>query len=113
MPTFRHTEAFTANGTSTPLQDEAWQYRVLPWPALIQLATDCTDANGVQQLTVGSDVQLQESPIPGGGTAGTFPSELAEFSEYYGDAGDEIIWKGRETAGGTPSYNLVIHVTPR
>lgn len=112
MPIFRDTVAMTANGTATPLQDDTWNYRVLPWPARIGFASICTDANVLQQVTVGSDVQLQESPVPAGGTAGQFPTEVAQFQEFFGDPGDEIVVKYRETAGGTPSVMTVIMVEP-
>lgn len=112
MPNFYNTTTMTANGTATPLQDETWQYRVLPWPARVLIATICTDANVVQQITLGSDVQLQEGPVPAGGTIGQFPNEIAQFMEFRGDGGDEIIVKFRETAAGTPSVMTSIRVEP-
>lgn len=112
MPNFYDTTAMTANGTATPLQTATWQYRRLPWPARILFASISTDANVLQQVTVGSDVQLQEGPVPAGGTAGEFPTEIAQYQEFRADQGDEIIVSYRETAGGTPSVMTAIRVEP-
>lgn len=112
MPNFRVATAMTANGTSTPLQDQAWTYRRLPFRAQVQIWQKCTDANVVSSVVIGSDLVQQESPVNSGGTAGVFPDQLPIMDTYYGDAGDEIMIRNRETAGGTPTVNTLVIVTP-
>jgi hypothetical protein len=112
MPTFRRVTTMTANGTATPLQDAAWTYRRLPFAAAVQVWQKSTDANVVAQIVIGSDEVQQESPVGGGGTAGTFPDQLPLLDTYYGQQGDEIRIGLRETAGGTPSVNTLVIITP-
>jgi hypothetical protein len=112
MPQFTNVTTMTANGTATPLQDKAWTYRRLPYAAHVAVFLQSTDANVVASIVIGSDLQRQESPVNGGGTAGTFPTQLPIMEQYMGDAGDEILIQLRETAGGTPSVNTLVIVTP-
>jgi hypothetical protein len=111
MPQFTYSKAMTANGTVNPLQDKAWTYRRLPARAHVQVFMQSTDANIVASIVIGSDLQRQESPVSSGATAGEFPSQLPLLETYMGDAGDEINIQARETAGGTPTLNLLCIVT--
>lgn len=112
-PTFRKSAAFTANQTVRPLSDQAWTYRRLPFNAYVAVAVNCTDANATMQLTIGSDEQVPSgTPVPAGGTAGQFPNQEADFDMFVGAAGDEINLSLTETAGGSPTYNLVVMIQP-
>jgi hypothetical protein len=111
MPQFTYSEAMTANGTLTPLQEKAWMYRRLPARAHIQVFLQATTTGVVASVVIGSDQQRQESPVNGGATAGVFPTALPIMETYMGDAGDEIAVNLRETAGGTPTVNLLVIVT--
>lgn len=112
-PQIRRSAAMTANGTSQPLQEApAWQHRFPATDAIMEFTLNGSDANMEFEITSGSEVLIQRSPVPGGGTAGTF---LA-FQENKGAvgvyAGQEVAVTIFETAGGTPSYNLEVHLTP-
>jgi hypothetical protein len=111
MPQFTYTQALTANGTVNPLQDEAWTYRRLPGRAHVQVFLQATSTGVVASVVIGSDQQRQESPVSSGATAGVFPTQLPIMETYMGDAGDEINIKVRETAGATPTVNLLCIVT--
>jgi len=112
-PTFRFSEAFAANEVKRPLSEKGWIYRRLPWPAVIAIAINNTDANVTQELVIGSDqVVPSGTPVASGGTAGVFPNQEADFDIYTGAAGDEINLILTETAGGTPTCNVVVMVQP-
>lgn len=112
MPSFRKVVAMAANGTSYPLQEGNWIYERLPFRAAVDVFLQATDTNVLADVVIGSDVQEQEGPVPGGATAGEFPTTVPPTNRYYGTAGDKILLKLRETAGGTPSVNVWIVLTP-
>jgi len=109
MPLFTFKSALTANGTYEPLT--GWQYEYLPYPSLVEIATNASDANVVQTVTSGSDTLCEESPTPGGGTAGTLPDFDKPVLEDIAAAGDRLKIRFRETAGGTPTAQGWIRVT--
>ena len=113
-PTLRRVTTMSANGTADPIQDADWIFRRLPFDAAIAIADDTTGAAGtvLRQVTIGSDVQAQESPVSAGGTAGVFPNQDADFDGYVGARGDQIRVVYRETAAATPSVNTVVKLTP-
>lgn len=109
MPMFTFKQALAANGTYEPLS--GWQYEYLPWPALVEIATDASDANVVQTVTSGSDTLCEESPTKGGGTAGTLPDYDKPQLEDLASPGDRVKIRFRETAGGTPTAQGWVRVT--
>lgn len=112
-PTFRFSEAFTANEVKRPLSEKGWIYRRLPFPAAIAIAVNNTDANVTMELVIGSDqVVAAGTPVPAGGTAGVFPNQEADFDMFMGAQGDEINLTLTEEAGGTPTCNVVVQVQP-
>ncbi len=106
---FTFSAALTANGTLEPLV--GWQYEYLPYPALVEIATHAADANVVQTITSGSDTLVEESPCPGGATAGTLPDSDKPLVEDIAAAGDRLKIRFRETAGGTPVAQGWIRLT--
>jgi len=109
MPMFTFKQALTANGTYEPLS--GWQYEYLPFPALVEISTNATDANVVQTVSSGSDMLGEEAPVMGGGTAGTLPDFDKPQFEDMASPGDRIKIKFRETAGGTPTAQGWVRVT--
>ena len=112
-PQIRRTAAMAANGTSQPLQTApAWQHRFPATDAVMEFTLNATDANCEFEITSGSEVLIQRSPVPGGGTAGTYVAFQENKSAVGVYAGQEIAVTIFETAGGTPSYNLEVHLVP-
>ncbi len=90
-----------------------WIYRRLPWPAGLAIAIDATALAVVWTVTLGSDMQVgPEFPVPGGGVAGVFPIELAQFNELAGGANDLITVLVRNTSGAGITVNTVIKLQP-
>jgi len=111
MPSFTFSQIFTANGTVRPL--EGWQYEYLPWPAEVQVLARSTDANIVAVYTSGSETIVEESPVQAGGTIGVIPSPLnTPIQGWHAAAGDRLKLNYRETAGGTPTIDGIIEITP-
>lgn len=111
MPTFRYTDILAANGTGDPLRD--WQYRYLPYPALVEHLSDATTANVVKTITSGSETIVEESPIQAAGVAGVTPSPLNTSPDsWMGAAGDLLKIRNRETGGAAATINGVITINP-
>jgi len=111
MPSFTFSQALTANGTFRPL--EGWQYEYLPWAAEVQVLARCTDANVVNIYTSGSETIVEESPTQAGGTIGVIPSSLnTPIQGWLAAAGDRLKLNYRETAGGTPTIDGIIEISP-
>ena len=109
MPKFTFKSAMTANGTYEPLT--GWQYEYLPFPAVVEIATNASDANCVETISSGSDTLAEESPTPGGGTAGTLPEADKPTLQDIAAAGDRLKIRFRETAGGTPTCQGWVRIT--
>src|SRR5216683_6239745 len=90
MPQFPFSSAMTANQLGfNPLS--GWQYEYLPWPASILLLVRATDINERMTVYSGSETIQERSPVQGGGTAGTTPSELnTPAVSWIAAAGDRL-----------------------
>lgn len=113
-PAFFNTQTLAANASVDIVADASWIYRRLPWPATLAFAQNADAVAIVVTLVIGSDTQLgPEFPVPAGGTAGVFPTEVAEFTDFLGAAGDLITVLVRETAGvATTDIQTVIKLSP-
>jgi len=112
-PGFLRTTVMTANGTAQPLQAApAWQHRFPETNAMMQYTLQSSDANVEYEITSGSDILVQRSPVPGGGTAGTYANFNDRAQAVGVFAGREIAVTLFETAGGTPSVMLEVRLTP-
>jgi len=112
-PVFQRTTLMAANGTSQPLQlAPAWQHRFPETDVIFEYSIVSTDVNVEYEVTSGSDVLVQRSPVPGGGTIGVFPSFQDVKKAIVAFAGREIAVTLFETNGGTPSVMLEVHLTP-
>lgn len=112
MPQFNFSQALTANQLGfNPLS--GWQYEYLPWPATVALLVRSTTTSGKITVFSGSETIQERTPIQGGGTAGTTPSELnTPPISWIAAAGDRLKLVIDETAGLTPTIDGVISVNP-
>jgi len=102
-----------ANATQQPLQvAPAWQHRFPETDVMIEFTIISTDVNVTFEVTSGDSVLVQSGPVPGGGTIGVFPAFQDGKGTILGFAGNEIAFTLVETAGGTPSVMLEVHLTP-
>ena len=112
-PAFYNTQTLAASSSIDVVAGASWIYRRLPWPATLSFAQNATLTGVVLTLVLGSDTQLgPEFPVPAGGVAGVFPTQLAEFADFLGAEGDLITVLVRETAAGAPVLNTVIKLSP-
>jgi len=111
MPSFTFSALLAANGTVRPL--DGWQYEYLPWPAEVQVLARSTLVGLVAVYTSGSETIVEESPVQAGGTIGVIPSPLnTPVQGWHAAAGDRLKLSYRETAGGTPTVDGIIEITP-
>lgn len=100
MPIFHfHNQNIAANATVRPLQDNAWQYRRLPYPAFIEAAWVADAIGLVVTFYSGTDALAEEQPVNAGGTDGVFPPYDQPMAEDVAAAFDELKLIFRETAG--------------
>ena len=90
MPQFTFSQALTANQLNfNPLA--GWQYEYMPWPAQILILVRATDVNERMTLYSGSETIQERSPVQGGGTAGTTPTEFTTAPvSFIAAAGDRL-----------------------
>lgn len=112
MPNFNFSTAMTANQLGlNPLS--GWQYEYLPWPASVILLIRSTTTGNRITVFSGSETIQERTPVQGGGTAGTTPSELnTPAISFMGAAGDRLKLVIDEVAGGTPTVDGIIIVNP-
>lgn len=112
MPQLSFSQALTANQLGfNPIS--GWQYEYLPWPAHIILLVRATDTNERMTVYAGSETIQERSPVQGGGTAGTTPSELnTPAISFQAAAGDRLKVVIDNTTAGTPTVDGVIIANP-
>lgn len=112
MPQLVFSQALTANQLGfNPVS--GWQYEYLPWPAHVLILVRGTDVNARLTVYSGSETIQERSPIQGGGTAGTTPSELnTPAISFIAAAGDRLKMVIDNTTAGTPTEDGVIIVNP-
>ena len=112
MPQLVWSTAMTANQLGlNPLS--GWQYEFLPWPAHVILLVRSTTTGNRMTVYSGSETIQERSPVQGGGTAGTTPSELnTPAISFIGAAGDRLKLAIDEVLAGTPTVDGVIIVNP-
>lgn len=115
MPDFSYSQALTANQLGfDPLTN--WQYRQIPYglgPHAVELIVRATTTGVRLTAYSGAMTIRQRSPVQGGGTAGTTPSELnTKPIRWIAQPGDLILLQHDEVAAGTPTVDGVITVEP-
>lgn len=111
MPQFNFSTSVAAGATAFPLQN--WQFRFPPRAALLELLVNGSAAGLVMNLTTGAESIVQsESPVSGGGAAGTLPARLNnEPIVDKVDAGEEIVLAIRNPTAGAITVNGVAVMT--
>lgn len=112
MPQLTFSNTMTANQLGyNPLS--GWQFEYLPWPAAVKLLVRGTDVNTRLTIYTGSQTIQERSPIQGGGTIGTTPTDFTTTpATFVGQAGDRLKLAIDEVAGGTPTVDGVVIVEP-
>lgn len=90
-----------------------WQYEYLPWPGQVILLLRAT-ATGVNATVYSGSETIQErSPVQGGGTAGTTPSELnTPAVSWIAAGGDRLKVVLDNTTAGAITVDGVIIANP-
>lgn len=111
-PQLTWSTALTANQLGlNPLS--GWQYEYIPWPAQVIILMRSTDVNLRATVYTGSETIQERSPIQGGGTAGTTPSELnTPAISFLAAAGDRLKLVIDNTTAGTPTVDGIIIANP-
>lgn len=112
MPQLSFSQALTANQLGfNPIS--GWQYEYLPWPASVILLVRASDVNERMTVYSGSETIQERSPVQGGGTPGTTPSELnTPAVAFMAAAGDRLKVVIDNTTAGTPTVDGVIIANP-
>jgi hypothetical protein len=112
MPQFPFSQAMTANQLGfNPLA--GWQYEYLPWPASVILLVRSTTTGNRLTIYSGSETIQERTPVQGGGTAGTTPTEFTTAPvSFQAAAGDRLKLVIDEVLAGTPTVDGVIIVNP-
>jgi len=110
-PVFSRVTTLAAAGTAQPLQTvPAWTHRFLAEDSMIEYSILCDAPDGTYNVALGSQLEVQESAISGGGTIGVFPNFQDVVKTIVGAAGDEIAFT--YTLLGADTVMLEIHLTP-
>lgn len=116
MPDLPFSQALTANQLGfDPLT--SWQFRMVPIQymngAAVKLLARATTTGARLTVFSGNTTIRQRSPVQGGGTAGTTPSELNTAPlVWQASPGDFLILQFDEVAGGTPTIDGIITIEP-
>lgn len=112
MPQLTFSNAMTASQLGyNPLS--GWQFEYLPWPAVVKLLVRATDVNTRITVYSGSQTIQERSPIQGGGTAGTTPTDFTTTPvTFVAQAGDRLKLAIDEVAAGTPTVDGVVIAEP-
>jgi hypothetical protein len=112
VPSLAFSTAMTANQLGlNPLS--GWLYEYIPWPAQVLILLRSTTTGNRVTIFSGSENLQERSPVQGGGTAGTTPSELnTPAYSFQAAAGDRLKLTIDEVAGGTPTVDGIAIVNP-
>ncbi len=112
MPQFTWSTAMTASQLGlNPLA--GWQYEYMPWPAQVIILVRATTVSARITVFSGSETIQERTPIQGGGTAGTTPSELnTPAISFQAAGGDRLKLVIDEVSALTPTIDGIIIVNP-
>ena len=115
MAFFTHSAVLAAAATINPLDvsGNTWKYNRAPYAGTVEIICNSTGVGGILlTLTSGSDEIMQESPISGGGVAGTLPARLTtEPITFSVQPGDVIQPRFRNPTAGPLTLNFSIELT--
>jgi hypothetical protein len=110
MPSINQRTVMVASGTSFPLQGN--QYEFLPFDANVEIGI-LADATGVLATVYsGSDVLMQEGPVPIGAINifPVFPDNF--FLQDYAQAGERLNIQLRDTSAAIRTVMTSVRLTP-
>lgn len=112
MPQFPFSQALTANQLGfNPLA--GWQYEWTPYPCSIILLIRATGNSAKLTIFSASDTIQERTPIQGGGTAGSTPTEFTTAPvSFIAPGGDRLKLVVDETGGLTPTIDGVVILNP-
>lgn len=116
MPRITWSQALTANQLGyNPL--DGWEFDRVPMQyingAICKMNVNCSDANARVTVTSGSQTIQTRSPVQGGGTAGTLPTDFdSPPIVFRAGPGDKLKLAIDEVAGGTPTVNGTFEIEP-
>ncbi len=112
MPNFVFSQALTANQLGfNPLQ--GWQYEWTPYPCSLILLIRSTGTSTRLTVYSASETIQERTPIQGGGTAGTTPSELnTPAISFLAPGGDRLKLLIDEVGGLTPTIDGIAIINP-
>jgi len=116
MPQLTFSNAMTANQLGyNPLS--GWQFETVPYQyvngAAVKILIRGTDVNTRVTVYSGSQTIQERSPIQGGGTAGTTPTDFTTTPVVFrAGPGDRLKLAIDEVAGGTPTVDGVVMIEP-
>lgn len=113
MPYFAYTASVPAGGTVYPLAN--WQFRQPNFPGVLEILANASGTGVVHTLTTGAESIVQgDTPMSGGGTAGTMPARINAEAIVDGILpGEEIVHSIRNTTAGALTVNAVYVLTPK
>lgn len=110
MPTLPFTQLIAAGAIFDPLTE--WIYQYIPVGGIISVCHNATAVGLLCTFSSGSDLLMEESPVPAGGTAGVLPTPFnAPVIADEVAAGDRIKLKYRNPTGGGITVNGQIDFT--
>lgn len=112
MPQLTFSQALTANQLGyNPLS--GWQFEYLPWPAAVKILMRATTTGARVTIYTGSQTIQERSPVQGGGTGGTTPTDFTTTpATFIAAAGDRLKLAIDEVAAGTPTVDGVVIAEP-
>jgi len=112
VPMLTWSQSIAAGATFDPIDSAGWQYRYLPYPAVIEAIHQATAVGMVVGITFGSDTIQQGSPLSAGGTAGQIPSRFTrEPITEKGMQGDLLRIVYRNTTAGAITVDGLVEIT--
>jgi len=110
-PVFQRVTTVAGASTFQPLQTApAWQHRFLAVDSIIEYTILADVVDALYSVTLGSNTEVQQSDVGGGGTIGIFPAFQDNKKAIVGAAGDELAFTIVVT--GADTIMLEIHLTP-
>lgn len=113
MAYFAASGSIAPGGSATPLS--GWQYRQPNFPGLLELLVNGSAAGLTHSLTTGAEsIVPPDTPVSGGGAAGTLPARLNTEAIVDGILpGEEIVHLIKNPTAGAITYNAVYVLTPK
>ncbi len=111
MPQITFSSSVAAGATTNLMANQQYQY--LPWAARVKALVRATATTLRLTVWSGSETIQPESPIQGGGTAGTTPTDFTTPAIVWdAAAGDFLQFQVRSTDAGAQTVDAIIYFYP-